>query len=314
MSSRVLVTGGRGFVGSNLAVHLRAAGHVVHAPTRGELDLRDQAAVERYLRTHGVETIVHGAGRVGGIAANVADPVGFFVENTEIGISLVRAADAVGVRRLLNLSSSCVYPRGRELLHESDIMTGPLEPTNEGYALAKIAVGRLCDWVSADRADRLYRTILPCNLYGPGDHFDKETSHLLAAIISKVGRAARTGEAEVVIWGDGRARREFMHVKDLCDAVELLLGRMEDLPRYLNVGPGVDHTVDEYYETAARVIGFDGRFAHDLDRPVGMQRKLMDVSSVRALGWAPRIDLEAGLRDTYDWYERQVARPTAASA
>jgi GDP-L-fucose synthase len=257
-----------------------------------------------------VATIVHAAGRVGGIAANVADPVGFFVDNTEIGTSLVQAADDAGVERLLNLSSSCVYPRGRELLAEDDMMTGPLEPTNEGYALAKIAVGRLCDWISADRPDRLYRTILPCNLYGPGDHFDKETSHLLAAIVSKVGQAARTGDGEVVIWGDGQARREFMHVQDLCGAVEFLLARMDRLPRYLNVGPGVDHTVDEYYETAARVIGWDGRFVHDLDRPVGMQRKLMDVSRLRALGWTPRIGLEDGLRDTYAWYERQAAVPS----
>ncbi len=309
MTGPILVTGRRGFVGSNLVAHLEERGHVVHAPTRSDLDLADQPAVEAFLRDHGVETIVHAAGRVGGIAPNMRDPTGFFVENVQIGTSVVRAADAVGVPRLLNLSSSCVYPTGREHLSEDDLQTGPPEPTNEGYALAKIAVGRMCVWITERRPDRVYRTILPPNLYGPGDHFDPETSHLPAAIVAKIAEARRSGADEVEIWGDGSARREFLHVQDLCDAVEFLLGRLEQLPGHLNVGPGDDHTINDYYRTAARVIGWEGRFTHDLTRPVGMRRKLMDVSRLRALGWSPRISLEEGLRSTYEWYEEHVAQP-----
>jgi GDP-L-fucose synthase len=297
----LLVTGGRGFVGRNLVERLRADGEHVLVPTRAQLDLCDQAAVERYLRAHGVETIVHAAGRVGGIAANIADPVAFYVENALIGISLVRAGDAAGVPRLLNLSSSCVYPRDRERLREEDLLTGPLEPTNEGYALAKIAVGRLCEWVAERNAERLYRTVLPCNLYGPHDHFEGEGAHLVAAVLHKVDAAKRRGASTIEVWGDGRARREFMHVADLSDCVSYLLGRLETLPPRLNVGTGVDHTIREYYETAARVVGWRGSLVHDLARPVGVQRKLLDVSRLARTGWSARIDLEDGMRDTYRW-------------
>jgi GDP-L-fucose synthase len=297
----LLVTGGHGFVGRNLVARLRADGYQVLAPPRTQLDLRDQAAVERYLRAHRVGTVVHAAGRVGGIAANLADPVGFYAENALIGIAVVRAADAAGVRRLVNLSSSCVYPRDRERLREEDLLTGPLEPTNEGYALAKIAVGRLCEWIAERDQGRLYRTLLPCNLYGPFDHFEGQGAHLVAAVLAKTDAALRSGADTIEIWGDGQARREFMHVADLCDCIAHLLGRLEELPPRLNVGTGVDHTIDEYYEVAARVVGWRGRFVHDLSRPVGMRRKLLDTSRLAATGWTPRIDLEDGMRDTYHW-------------
>jgi GDP-L-fucose synthase len=297
----LFVTGGRGFVGRNLVERLRSDGHQVLAPGRDELDLRDQDAVERFLRAHRVGSVVHAAGKVGGIAANMADPVGFFVENTLVGLSVVRAADAAGVERLLNLSSSCVYPRDRERLTEDDVLTGPLEPTNEGYALAKLGVGRLCEWVAAAAPDRHYRTLFPCNLYGPYDHFEGEGAHLVAAVLAKAEQALTTGARTIEIWGDGTARREFMHVHDLCDAVAYLLPRLESLPPRLNVGPGVDHTVREYYETAARVVGWEGDFVHDLARPVGMRRKLLDVSRLAATGWSARIGLEDGMAQTYRW-------------
>jgi GDP-L-fucose synthase len=300
-AERILVTGGSGFVGGNLVAALRAEGHDVVAPTRAGLDLRNQAAVERRLRRDGVDTIIHAAGKVGGIAANVADPVGFYAENVLIGLSVVRAADAAGVRRLVNLSSSCVYPRDRERLREEDLLTGPLEPTNEGYALAKIAVGRLCEWIAERESERVYRTLLPCNLYGPGDHFAGEGAHLVAAVLAKMEAARRTSARTVEVWGDGSARREFMHVEDLCDCILHLLPRLDSIPARLNVGAGVDHSIDEYYRVAAAVVGWEGELVHDLSRPVGMRQKLLDVSRLAATGWSARIRLEDGMRDTYRW-------------
>jgi GDP-L-fucose synthase len=298
----LLVTGGGGFVGRNLSELLTARGYEVFAPRRAELDLRDQAAVERYLRRHRIEAVVHAAGKVGGIVANMQDPVSFYVENSQIGVSVVRAADAVGIERLVNLSSSCVYPKDRERLAEKDLLTGPFEPTNEGYALAKVAVGRLCEWISAEREDRLYRTLFPCNLYGPYDHFEGEGTHVVGAVLHKVHTAVQTRARTIEIWGDGLARREFMHVHDLCDAIAYLLPRLEQAAPRLNVGPGVDHTIREYYEIAARAAGWSGEFVHDLSRPVGMRRKLLDVSKLASLGWSTRIGLEEGVRSTYEWY------------
>jgi CDP-4-dehydro-6-deoxyglucose reductase, E1 len=297
----IVVTGGSGFVGRNLVQHLRDVGHEVHAPSRAELELRDEAAVRRYLRAVGADTVVHAAGKVGGIAANIADPVGFYVENVLTGIAVVRAADSVGVSRLLNLASSCVYPKDRDRLYESDLLTGPLEPTNEGYALAKIAVVRLCEWIAQRSSDRLYRNLFPSNLYGPYDHFGSPSAHLLAAALTKADDALRIGADTLEIWGDGQARREFMHVQDLCECVAFLLPMLETIPSSLNVGPGIDHTVDEYYASAARAVGWEGSFRHDLTRPVGMRRKLLDVTRLSEIGFSTRIELDEGVADTYRW-------------
>ena len=305
------MTGGRGFVGQNLVLALRARGRDVLAPARADLDLRDATSVARYCDHHGVGCIVHAAGRVGGIAANVREPVRFFVDNVLAGIGLLEGAAAAGVPELLNLSSSCAYPRDRELLAEDDILTGALEPTNEAYALAKISIGRLCTWLSNEQPDRLWRTALPCNLYGPHDRFDDD-AHLVASALRKLDGAVERGEREVEIWGDGRARREFMHVGDLCDAVCFLLARLADVPDTINVGVGEDHTIDEYYAAAADVVGYRGGFAHDLSRPVGMRRKLLDVARLRALGWSPRIGLAEGLADTYAWYRATAPARCAA--
>ena len=295
------MTGGRGFVGKNLVSDLSARGRVVLAPARAELDLRDADAVARYCERHGVATIVHAAGRVGGIAANTRAPVRFFIDNALAGIGLLEGAAAAGVPELLNLSSSCAYPRDRDLLREEDVLTGPLEPTNEAYALAKLSIGRLCTWMSGEEPARRWRTAMPCNLYGPHDRFDAD-AHLVASAIAKLDLAVGRGEDTVEIWGDGEARREFMHVRDLCDAVAFLLDHLDDVPDTINVGVGADRTVNEYYAAAANAVGFTGRFVHDLARPVGMQRKLLDVSRLSALGWTARIPLGEGLADTYSWY------------
>ncbi len=309
---RVLVTGAAGFVGQHLVATLRDAGHDVVATSRDRLDLRDEGAVTALCDAERITTVVHAAGRVGGIAANIAAPVDFFVENALVGCAVVRGARAAGVRRLLNLSSSCAYPRDRDRLSEDDLMTGPLEPTNEGYALAKIAIMRLCDWTAAAPDAPAYRTILPCNLYGPGDVFDDERAHLVARVVAKVVEAMDSGRMAIEVWGDGTARREFMHVRDLADAVRFLLPRLETLPQHLNVGTGADESVNGYYLAACRVAGYAGMLDHDLARPVGMTRKLLDVSRLRQVGWQSRIGLDEGLRETIAWYRAATAHEAAA--
>lgn len=300
---RVLVTGARGLVGSNIVKHARSAEHDVLAPARGELDLCDHAAVTAWLGAHEVDMVVHCAGRVGGILANMTQPVDFLVQNLDMGRNIVLAARAAGIRRVLNLSSSCIYPRGVEgELSEDMILTGELEPTNEGYALAKIATLRLCQYVSREDVSLRYKTLIPCNIYGPGDAFDPVRAHLVPAAIMKVDTALRTGQRSVEIWGDGRARREFMYVGDLADLIWEAVGRFDELPDLMNVGLGHDHTIDEYYDAVSDTLGWDGEFVHDLDRPSGMRRKLVDVRRQTAFGWRAMTSLRDGIARTHAYY------------
>ncbi len=309
---RTLVTGSAGFVGAHLLSTLDAAGFEVVGASRAEADLADRSAVVALLRREKIVTVVHAAGRVGGIAANVADPVGFFTENLAVGQAVVLGAHEAGVERLLNLSSSCVYPRDRSRLVEEDLLTGQLEPTNEGYALAKLAVMRLCDWLAATSDDRWYRTLVPCNLYGPGDSFDPVRGHLVSRAIAKVVDALDADASAVEIWGDGMARREFLHVRDLARAVAFTLPLLESLPQALNVGSGEDRSVNGWYEAVAAAAGFGGRFTHDLDRPVGMARKLLDVSRLTALGFTPSTTVDVGLRETITHYRTFCTQAVAA--
>lgn len=299
----LLLTGGAGMVGRNLQESAAVAGWRILAPTRGELDLRDYRACAQYFATAGADVVVHAAGRVGGIAANVADPVGFLVENVDLGRNVILAASEAGIPRLLNLASSCMYPADVDVpLREDMLLTGPLEPTNEGYALAKIYAAKLCEYVSRAIPGRAYRTIVPCNLYGRHDDFDPTSSHLVPAIVRKVHEARVSGAKEVEIWGDGRARREFMYAGDLAEFLCLALERFDALPPLMNVGVGDDLTIDEYYATAADVIGWHGTFRHDPTRPVGMRRKLTDVTRLREFGWRPRTDLRTGIAATHRYF------------
>ena len=302
---KVLLTGGRGMVGRAIQEHPEAARHEIVAPKSSELDLTDRAMVLKRMASEKPDMVIHAAGRVGGIQANMADPAAFLVENMEMGFNVVRAAQTVGVPQLLNLGSSCMYPHDApNPLHEDSLGKGELEPTNEGYGLAKLAVARLCDFVSRGEGAS-YKTLIPCNLYGLYDKFDPKVSHLVPAIIRKVNDAKHSGSGTVEIWGDGTARREFMYSGDLADGVWRAVDRFGALPGVMNIGLGHDHSINEYYAEVAKVIGWAGTFTHDLSRPAGMKQKLMAVDRQKAFGWAPKTTLQEGIAQTYAFFLEQ---------
>ena len=308
MPGPIFVTGGTGMVGHNVCDLAAGRGLDVVAPRHRELDLLDGDAVAAILGKVRPAVVVHAAGHVGGIEANMREPVRFLTENYEMGKNVVLGARAAGVSRLVNLGSSCMYPKDSPRpLVEEDILSGSLEPTNEAYALAKSAVQRLAAYISSETPEFQYKTLIPCNLYGRYDSFDPKRSHLAAAVIHKLHRAKVEGRDSVDIWGDGSARREFLYAGDLADAILAAIDRFDSLPPVLNIGAGVDHTVNEYYEVAAAVVGFAGTFVHDLSKPVGMMRKLMDVSRATAWGWSAATPLKEGLARTYEFYRAEVA-------
>ena len=300
---KIFVTGSTGMVGRNLAETFAARGHEVVATRSSEVNLLDYGQTVSFVRRTAPDLIVHAAGKVGGIQANVKDSYGFFVANMQMGLNVVQAALEARVPRLINLSSSCSYPCALERpLVEDDVFAGKLEPTNEGYAIAKAATARMCAFASRQFPGCRFRTLVPCNLYGRYDKFGEENSHMIPAVIRKLHAAKANGAESVTIWGDGLARREFLYAGDLAEMVATCVERFDDLPEAMNVGLGHDFTVDEYYEAIARVVGYTGRFEHDLSRPVGMRRKLLDVSLQLRLGIRARHSLEEGLRETYDYY------------
>lgn len=307
---RILVTGARGMVGRNFIAHPQAKTLDVLAPSSQELDLRDYAAVLQYMEEHKPEVVLHAAGRVGGIQANIAQPVRFLLENLDMGRNVIAAARACKIKKLLNLGSSCMYPRhASNPLREEMILQGELEPTNEGYALAKITAARLCDYIRHEDGQYFYQTLVPSNVYGKYDNFDPARSHMIPAVIHKMHMAKTQGDEEVVIWGDGKARREFMYAGDLAQCLIQAVQKIETLPGTMNVGIGQDFTIDEYYQAVAEVVGFKGRFSHDLSKPVGMARKLVSVERAQQWGWQAQTSLRAGLEKTYAYYLESVNGP-----
>jgi GDP-L-fucose synthase len=306
--SRLLITGGNGMVGKNIIEHARASKWELLAPGRNELDLTDYGATEKYIARLKPDIIVHAAGHVGGIHANMAHPVEFLVTNMDLGRNIILAAKSNGVKKLLNLASSCMYPRNAaNPLDEDLVLKGELEPTNEGYALAKIFATRLCQYIRRENPAFNYKTFIPCNLYGRHDKFAPEHSHLIPAIIHKIHQAKIQGINSVDIWGDGTARREFMYAGDIADAVICGLEGFDALPELMNVGLGHDYSINEYYAEAAAVIGWHGNFIHDLSRPVGMKQKLVSVQKQTAWGWKASTSLRDGISKTYQYYLENFA-------
>ena len=307
---RVLLTGGTGMLGRALIrIQPQYASRIrLFAPTRDELPLTDRTAIISWLNRNPVDAIIHAAARVGGIQANMNDPVGYLSDNIRINDAVIMGAHEAGVERLVFLGSSCMYPKDyRQPLVEEDILAAPLEPTNEGYALAKIAGARLCEYVSRQYPARAYRTLVPCNLFGTEDHFGSIASHLIAAIVTKVIDARDRSDSEVEIWGSGNARREFLFVDEFVRFIIDILPRLETLPDLLNIGMDRDHSVTEYYKMIAQIAGWQGQFTYDRTRPEGMMAKLMSSSRAREYGWTPPGDLTPALNLTIAAYERQKA-------
>jgi len=298
----IFVAGHRGMVGSALVRALRAAGFQnLVLRDRSDLDLTRQADVEQFFATARPEYVFLAAAKVGGILANDSLPVEFLRDNLAIQTNVIDAAYRNGTRKLLFLGSSCVYPRlAPQPITEASLLTGPLEPTNEWYALAKIAGIKMCE---AYRRQYGFNAIsvMPTNLYGPEDNFDLASSHVLPALLRKFHEAATRGNATVEVWGSGAPRREFLHVDDLAAACLFLMAQF-DAAGWINIGAGTELTIAELARTLARVTGFQGEIRFDTSKPDGTPRKLLDSSRITALGWAPRIELESGLRSTYDWY------------
>jgi GDPmannose 4,6-dehydratase/GDP-L-fucose synthase len=312
---KVYIAGHRGMVGGAILRRLMAraaAGGAIEVitATHAELDLTDQAAVRGFMTDQRPDVVILAAARVGGIHANNTYPADFIYENLMIECNVIHQAFAAGVTRLLQLGSSCIYPReAAQPMAEDALLTGPLESTNEPYAIAKIAGIKLCESYNRQHGTD-YRSVMPTNLYGPGDNFHPENSHVLPALIRRFHDAAREGREEVVIWGTGTPRREFLHVDDMAEASLFVLGL--DKARYdantapmlshINVGTGTDIAILDLARLVARVTGYEGRIATDPTKPDGTMRKLMDVSRLADMGWRARIGLEEGVAETYRWF------------
>lgn len=300
--SKIFVAGHRGLAGGAILRRLRAAGYQnLITRSSAALDLRVQADVDAFFASERPEYVFLAAAKVGGIHANATYPADFIRDNLQIQTNVIDAAYRAGTRKLLFLGSSCIYPKlAPQPMTEDCLLTGPLEPTNEWYAVAKIAGLKMCQ---AYRRQYGFDAIcaMPTNLYGPGDNFDLQNSHVLPALIRKFHEAKLEGQPRVTVWGTGTPRREFLHVDDLADACVFLMGNYdgEDL---VNVGVGQDLSIRELAETIQRVVGFAGELEFDRTKPDGTPRKLLDVSRLTALGWSPRIPLEAGIRQTYEWF------------
>lgn len=295
---RVLVCGHNGMVGGALVRRLAGKGCIVLTASRSELDLKDQAAVDRWMHANRPQAVFLAAAKVGGILANATYPADFLYDNLMIEANVISAAHRSGVEKLLFLGSSCIYPKlAPQPIKEDALLTGPLEPTNEWYAIAKIAGIKLCQaYRQQHGAD--FNSAMPTNLYGPGDNFDLATSHVLPALIRKAHEAKTVRAPSITLWGTGTPRREFLHVDDCAEALVFLMQRYSGY-EHVNVGSGGDLTILELAETICRIVGYKGAIELDPSKPDGTPRKLMDGSRIASLGWSPKVDLETGIRSTY---------------
>lgn len=304
---KILITGSNGMVGRNIVEFEKSKNYILLTPSSNELNLLNRKNTDEYIKLNTPDIVIHCAGIVGGIQANMADPVKFLVDNTQMGLNIIMASKEAGIKKFINMSSSCMYPREAiNPLGEELILKGGLEPTNEGYALAKITSTRLCEYINKEDENFKYKTVIPCNLYGRYDKFDPKHSHMLPAVIKKIHEGKVNNQTTLDIWGDGTARREFMYAEDLADFIYYALENFESMPQNINVGLGEDYTINEYYKAIAYIIGYEGHFIHDLTKPIGMKQKLIDDSKLKKFGWQYKTSLKDGIQKTYDYYIKEV--------
>ncbi len=311
MTKRIFVAGHTGMVGRALVRQLQSAGKAeVLGRAHSQLDLMDQHAVRAFFEREHIDEVYFAAAKVGGILANSTYPAEFIHDNLVMETNTIHAAHIAGIRKLMFLGSSCIYPRlAKQPINEDALLTGPLEPTNEPYAIAKIAGIKLCESYNRQYG-RDYRSAMPTNLYGPFDNFHPEKSHVVPALIRRFHEACKSDAKEIVIWGSGKPMREFLHVDDMAEACIHLMSlpsedyakQTEPMRSHINVGTGTDCTIRELAETLAKVSGFKGKLVFDHTKPDGMPRKLLDTSRLTALGWTPQISLRDGLQSAYDWF------------
>ena len=303
MKQVIYLSGSNGMVGKNILEHYASKNFTILKPKRSELDLLKYNELDTFLAKNKPDLIIHAAGIVGGIEANIKQPLQFFFENIQMGMNILNASKKNKVKRFINLSSSCMYPRNSEkALTEDQLLTGELEPTNEGYALAKCAITKLCEYINKEDNSLSYKSVIPCNLYGRYDNFDLNTSHMVPAVIRKIYEAKKNNLDSIDIWGDGSARREFMFTADLADFIYFSINNFEKMPQNINVGIGIDYSINEYYKVIADVIGYKGKFNNDFSKPVGMKKKLIDINKLNKFGWSHKTSLESGIKQTYQYF------------
>jgi len=299
--SVIWVTGASGFVGRNLVEELKLRGYTNVLTEK--VDLLEKDSVEHFLVREEPETIFHCAAVVGGIQANINNPYKFLYENLQITTNLFSCAIDNGVKKVLNLCSSCVYPKDyTQPLKEEYLLAAPLEPTNEGYAIAKIAALKLAEYANKTQKDTSFISLMPCNLMGPHDHFESESSHFLAALISKFYIAKKNNVPSVTVWGDGKSKRELIYVKDLVDGMIWAVDNSDKMDSFLNIGTGIDYSIESYVDFIKSYIGYEGEVKWDFTKPNGMRQKVLDVSKINSLGWKAKTNVITGIFKTIDWY------------
>lgn len=302
---KILLTGSTGMVGKNILDNPNNNYHFI-CPSKKELDLTNKELVNDFIKLSNPDLIIHAAGKVGGIKTNRQNPITFLVDNLQMGLNVIMSAFENDIGKFINLGSSCMYPKNAiNPLNEDYLLSGKLEPTNEGYALSKLVTNKLCEYINDKKNEKNYKTIIPCNLFGKYDNFDLETSHLIPAIIRKVDIAIESG-SNIEIWGDGNSRREFMYAEDMANAIYFVIENYDRIDSTMNIGLGYDFTINEYYDKIFKIMNYDGEFFHNHNMPSGMKQKLVSIDKQEKLGWSPTFNLEDGLMKTIEYYYKFI--------